>query len=417
MDSLLVNGKGAVDCWSREEIDQFTSPGIAFVLTQANLRLTDKGCFPPAIFPILLGNSSTITPSALPPSVFDVCTPTEGSREVIEAPCGKKWMALDVISSAGIDTFAFSIDEHPLWVYAVDGHYIDPVRVEVLTVANGDRYSVFVELTNPGKKDNFGIRVASLALVQLIDTTALLTYTTSEKTDVKRSASQGPFTNGTDLQLTSIPYTTRAGFPISQNTTVLDHASTTPFPPQFPQPAPSPAQTFFLTTMNVENSYTWALNATPFNHMDLDNAQPLLYSPPTLQNGDGNITLVTKNATWIDLIFLVPNLSQPPHPIHKHGNRAFILGAGEGEFTWPDIASAAAEKPELFNLVNPSYRDGFVTPPSALQPTWLAVRYKVENPGVWMLHCHIQSHLNGGMAAVIFDGVDEWPTVPEKYKN
>ena len=43
MDSLLVNGKGAVNCWSREEINQFTSPGIAPVLAQMNLELTDKG--------------------------------------------------------------------------------------------------------------------------------------------------------------------------------------------------------------------------------------------------------------------------------------------------------------------------------------------------------------------------------------
>ncbi|KAL1594827.1 hypothetical protein SLS59_008640 [Nothophoma quercina] len=413
MDSLLVNGKGAVDCWSRQEINQFTSPGIAPVLMQSNLELTDKGCFPPALFQILLGNSSAINPSALPPSVFEVCTPTQGSRETITAPRNKKWLALDVISSAGIDTFAFSIDEHPLWVYAVDGHYIEPVNVDVLTVANGDRYSVFIELTNPGNKDVFGIRVASLALAQLIDTTAILSY----EGKGSYGTSHGPYTNSTSFDLTSTPYTNRAGLPISPETTVLDHATTTPFPPQLPQPAPSPSQTFFLTTGNVGNSYTWALNSTPFSHTDIDNAAPLLYSLPTLQNGNGNITLVTQNNTWIDLIFLVPNLQQPPHPIHKHGNKAFILGAGEGEFTWPDVASAAAAIPQNFNLVNPSYRDGFVTPPSADKPTWLAVRYKVENPGAWMLHCHIQSHLNGGMAVIILDGVDEWPHVPEEYKN
>ncbi|KAF2626080.1 multicopper oxidase [Macroventuria anomochaeta] len=415
MDSLLVNGKGAVDCWSREEITQFTNPGIAPVLTQGNLELTDKGCFPPALFQILLGNSSTINSSALPPSVFEICTPTQGSRETIKAPRDRKWLALDVISSAGIDTFAFSIDEHSLWVYAVDGHYVEPVKVDVLTVANGDRYSVFIELTNPGNKNNFGIRVASLALAQLIDTTALFTYSSEDKQSY--STNHGPYTNTTSLALASTPYTNRAGLPLSPNTTVLDHASTTPFPPQFPQPAPSPAQTFFLTSGNVGNSYTWALNATPFSHMALENAVPLLYSPPTLENGDGNITIVTQNNTWVDLIFLIPNLSQPPHPIHKHGNRAFILGTGVGPFPGHTVAEAAAAQPESFNLVNPSYRDGFVTPPSEDKPTWLAVRYKVENPGAWLLHCHIQSHLNGGMAVVILDGVDEWPEVHAQYQN
>lgn len=43
MDSLLLNGKGAVDCWSREEINAFTGPGIKPILQQANLTLTNKG--------------------------------------------------------------------------------------------------------------------------------------------------------------------------------------------------------------------------------------------------------------------------------------------------------------------------------------------------------------------------------------
>jgi hypothetical protein len=39
------------------------------------------------------------------------------------------------------------------------------------------------------------------------------------------------------------------------------------------------------------------------------------------------------------------------------------------------------------------------------------------NPGAWMLHCHIQSHLSGGMAMVILDGTDVWPDVPDEYRN
>jgi len=42
MDSLLVNGKGAVDCWSREEIDASVS-GLANLFSTNGLKLTDKG--------------------------------------------------------------------------------------------------------------------------------------------------------------------------------------------------------------------------------------------------------------------------------------------------------------------------------------------------------------------------------------
>lgn len=43
MDSLLVNGKGAVECWPREEIDANVDPSITPILKSNGLKLTDKG--------------------------------------------------------------------------------------------------------------------------------------------------------------------------------------------------------------------------------------------------------------------------------------------------------------------------------------------------------------------------------------
>lgn len=46
LDSVLVNGKGSVDCWSRKEIEQYTGSGFAPLLSPGNLSLTDKGYVP-----------------------------------------------------------------------------------------------------------------------------------------------------------------------------------------------------------------------------------------------------------------------------------------------------------------------------------------------------------------------------------
>jgi FtsP/CotA-like multicopper oxidase with cupredoxin domain len=336
----------------------------------------------------------------LPQEIFNVCISTQGqgSREVIKPASSAKWIALDVISAAGFDSLAFSIDEHPLWVYAVDGHYIEPLKVDVLSVSNGDRYSVFVKLDKPA--NNYGIRLASTALAQLIDTTAVLAY-----------SANSPKYNGVEV-VKSKRSITRAGLPVSSNVTVLDQNQMVSFPPQFPQPPPKVDQTFILNSVSVKNSFIWALNDTTFPSAVDNTNPPLLYQQPNDNNPGANITLTTKNGTWVDLIFAVPTLGQPPHPIHKHSNKAFIIGQGTGAFTWSSVAEAAAAQPQSFDLVTPPYRDGFVTPASAATPTWLAVRYHVVNPGAWLLHCHIQTHLNGGMAMVILDGVDEWPQVP-----
>jgi len=72
--------------------------------------------------------------------------------------------------------------------------------------------------------------------------------------------------------------------------------------------------------------------------------------------------------------------------------------------------------PESFNFKAPQIRDTFNTPAAETGPTWLAIRYQVVNPGPFLLHCHLQVHLSGGMAIALLDGVDKWPVVPEGYR-
>jgi FtsP/CotA-like multicopper oxidase with cupredoxin domain len=62
--------------------------------------------------------------------------------------------------------------------------------------------------------------------------------------------------------------------------------------------------------------------------------------------------------------------------------------------------------PQSF-LKTPLYRDTFVTSPNGV--AWLAIRYHVENPGAFLLHCHMETHLHSGMGMVLLDGVDAWP--------
>jgi hypothetical protein len=43
MDSVLVNGRGAVECLQREDIDSLVDYGIAPMLKTNGLKLTNKG--------------------------------------------------------------------------------------------------------------------------------------------------------------------------------------------------------------------------------------------------------------------------------------------------------------------------------------------------------------------------------------
>jgi laccase len=64
-----------------------------------------------------------------------------------------------------------------------------------------------------------------------------------------------------------------------------------------------------------------------------------------------------------------------------------------------------------FNLVDLPSRNTIGVPVGG----WAVVRFLADNPGVWLVHCHIDAHLTGGlaMALVVEDGKAEFEsTVP-----
>ncbi|KAG8165759.1 hypothetical protein KVR01_004311 [Diaporthe batatas] len=258
----------------------------------------------------------------------------------------------------------FSIDSHPMWIYAVDGAFVEPIPVDAIPIQNGARFSVLIKLQDFG---NFNMRVSSIGPSQSISNYAVLSYH--------------------DRLMRSFPPA-----PVSQTAD----------------------STFVLTMIVAGQTYLWALNNTiyPLTHQT---EKPLLFNPqPYISN---NVTISTLNNTWVDLVFVTSTFPQPQHPMHKHGGKMFMIGSGTGPFPWATVAEAAAAQPASFNFVNPPRRDTFATASTSNNTAWLAVRYYSNDPGAWFLHCHLSSHLDGGMSVAIQDGVDVFPTVPAEYLN
>jgi hypothetical protein len=229
-----------------------------------------------------------------------------------------------------------------------------------MTFSHGSRHSVFVQLDKPAH--NYILRVAGDGLNQKVYSQATFRYTGSPDTVIPHP---------------SIDY---SGANTTANVRFLDDKTVVPFPPV--TPAQKVDQTYKLLLNRTGAAWQWTLNNdTPFP-LSLEEQTPLLWDPTELA-GTG-LTITTKNNTWVDLIFLVTISGglQPPHPIHKHSNKGHIIGYGEGEFNYTDVADALKYIPENFNLNNPPYRDGFYTLPAAASSTWMVVRYHVENPGV-----------------------------------
>jgi hypothetical protein len=242
---------------------------------------------------------------------------------------------------------------------------------------------------------DYVIRVATVGLNQVTTGIATLSYT----------GSSGPATPN--------PVINYAGQNLTADFTPFSDAAIVPF--ETVSPSTEIDKTFLLEIENEGAIYLWTLSGLESYSINLEEDTALLFNPNSAEAQNSNLTITTNNGTWVDLVVQVLGPIAPPHPIHKHSNKAFIIGEGVGAWNWTTVAEAAAVIPQNFNFVNPPLRDGFTTPPASGQPTWMAVRYQVVNPGAFLIHCHIQTHLSGGMAMAILDGIDAFPVVPEEY--
>ncbi|PON90174.1 Laccase [Trema orientale] len=91
------------------------------------------------------------------------------------------------------------------------------------------------------------------------------------------------------------------------------------------------------------------------------------------------------------------------HPIHLHGFNFHVLAQGFGNYN----SNRDAEK---FNLVNPQIRNTIAVPAGG----WAVIRFQANNPGIWLMHCHLDVHLPWGLATAfeIENGPTKSSTLP-----
>ncbi|KAL1806209.1 hypothetical protein ACET3Z_029277 [Daucus carota] len=86
------------------------------------------------------------------------------------------------------------------------------------------------------------------------------------------------------------------------------------------------------------------------------------------------------------------------HPIHLHGYDFYVIAEGFGNFN-PETDTSK------FNLDDPPLRNTVSLPVKG----WAVIRFVADNPGVWIMHCHLDVHISWGlaMAFLVDNGVGE----------
>ncbi|CRL07208.1 CLUMA_CG020191, isoform A [Clunio marinus] len=100
------------------------------------------------------------------------------------------------------------------------------------------------------------------------------------------------------------------------------------------------------------------------------------------------------------------------HPIHLHGHKFHIMDSGllRENITEEDVRNGAIPLKNKYK--RPPYKDTVVLP----YPGYVRLRFRANNPGYWLLHCHFDWHLVIGMALMIQVGeITDMRQPPENF--
>ncbi|KAI1338166.1 putative multicopper oxidase [Xylariaceae sp. FL0016] len=273
--------------------------------------------------------------------------------------------------NAAIDThFKFMIDSHKMKVIAADLVPIKPYTTDVLSIGIGQRYDIIVE-ADQGDGD-FWLRaipdMACSAENEMVD-------------DIRGIVRYG--TSGVDPITSAYPYTEDcADEPMS---------SLVPIVPINAE-RPTSTEAFSLGwNVSSDGMFKWTLDGQDF----LSD-----WGVPTLQqsvvdtsvfSASQNVVQLNEKDAWV--FFVIENKASAlglSHPIHLHGHD-FVVLAQEANATY------TAATPLQF--ANPPRRDVAMLPANG----FLVIGFVTDNPGTWLMHCHIGWHASQGFALQVVE--------------
>ncbi|KAL1727350.1 Cupredoxin [Schizophyllum commune] len=421
-DSILINGRGSMVCPPMSELQSLAS-------TRGFGNVTAKGCLP---LSNEIANPFNGKNEDIPEDMWKTCNATSADRPLYTLevdPEENGWASFAIVNVGGLWELKFSIDEHPLYVYAVDGQYVDATKsFDTISIPAGTRFQVMVKLDKDAGS-SYTIRAAANVVPQMLTGYGILQYK-----GAKQQNTFAPPAQGYPALPSSKPSMAYDSKPVAADNN-LNATSAPEFDP-FVDGPPFPAKppilqgntTLVVLDMSRHNVTRWAANHTGLPGTLYEDHDPILWPEvyaevkEAIEYGTGSFAgslvmdamsmTILPNDTIVDILIKVPP-NHPPHPMHKHFNRYWVLGQGQGDWKFASVAEAIAALPDSFNLVNPAVRDSFNTPVSGESGSWLVVRYRSEIPAASVIHCHISQHLTGGMTEVLLEGVELVHLPPE----
>ncbi|KAK4701689.1 iron transport multicopper oxidase, partial [Phenoliferia sp. Uapishka_3] len=304
-----------------------------------------------------------------------------------------KTYRLRIINQSAFAMFYAWLDGHDMTIIEADGTDTEPYAVDHLSLSVAQRYSVLVTAKNDTSTNYVFQALFDSTMFDTVPDDLQLNYTIPVQ--YSPSAPYGIKETKDTLEMTMdqllVPTIVEEQLVATRNISLGVYFDT------------------FDDGINraAFNNITFQLPSTPslFTELSMGNAS----NTPRIYGEQTHAYVLQKNEV-IDLMII--NWDANSHPFHLHGHKYQIVRVAQ------DVSSndTTLNPPHTEGAANPMRRDTVVVPAGGAYN----VRFVADNPGTWIFHCHIEWHLEAGLAVVFVEAPDEAQqtiTIPQVMKD
>ncbi|KAI0747068.1 Fet3 protein [Daedaleopsis nitida] len=281
-----------------------------------------------------------------------------------------KTYRLRIVNTSAFSAFFFWIDGHDMRIIEVDGTDVQESPIDLISITVAQRYSVLVTARNDSSPQNWAMHAN-------MDTDMFDTIPDALNPNITSSITYDSSQPVTDL-----------GFVDAYHD--VDDLSLVPLETIPLQPADRTIELEVLFDTMADGTNHAMFNMITYNSplVPAIMSEMSLGDNATSASAYGPTSFVIDPFTTFDIV--LKNGDAGKHPFHLHGHKMQLVGRAQ-DYTSDD---PELNPPLNESQANPMRRDTVQVP----SMNSVTLRVVADNPGVWFFHCHIEWHLEVGLA-------------------
>ncbi|KAI5956462.1 hypothetical protein KGF54_000937 [Candida jiufengensis] len=287
------------------------------------------------------------------------------------------------------------VEDHSFIVVEADGVTVEPYEVDSIYITVGQRYVVLLKTKDTAKKNYRFVNILDMEMLDFVPEELQLVSTNYLQY------------NESGAKPKHLPY---YNFDIVEKLKGFDDFYLKPLNHEKLLPEPDMTIQVNFTMEVLGDGVTYAM----FNGKSyVPPKVPILYTVLSAGDNANNAVVYGTNTNSFVLqgnetIELILNNNDPgKHAFHLHGHNFQVIARSEGTEDDEEPIVFDPHNPKMIDFPeHPMIRDTVEVKPNG----YFVLRFKADNPGVWFFHCHVDWHLEQGLALVLIESPEDIQT-------